>query len=329
MSNEDGIIESEIVSEEQKRQTRETTAMVETTNQALDLTKGTDLKAPSAAITAQLIASIQARYIMAERHPRDLAKVKERMLEWCSRPKFAEAARYKKPMGGAGKFIEGFSVRFVETAVREMGNVMSGDLVVHDDPEKRIIKMAFTDLERNVFDDHDITVMKRVERRYPKEGQRVISSRINSAGKEVFLVEATEDEIETKLAAMRSKSYRTLGLKFVPPDIREECEKRIKQTAEDYARRQPDEARKRIIEAFAEKSISEADLASYLKHPMDHVTAEEIVELRAVYLTIHEGEATWREIMEAIHGIAPVEGTTAGPKLEEVKDSIRRRKASA
>ncbi len=321
------VIDTEVV--ESPPAPREVSEALQQTERAL----GVAPSSPSAALAAQMVASVQARFLMAERHPRDMARVRETLLEVCKRPAFAKVARYRKPIGkdqyGEMKYLEGLSVRFAEVAMREMGNILVGEMIVLDDDEKRIIRVGATDLERNIFHDHDVPVTKTVERRHIREGQRVIRSRRNSAGQEVHEVEGTEDEINIKASANIAKAYRTLVLRFLPPELKEECEAQIAATVMEEAAKQPEEARKALIDAFAGKGVSETDIAAYLGHPIDAITLAEIVNLRAVFLAIKDGETSWPEIMEIMRGRAGAvpEGEAAPPsdKAAEIKELLRRK----
>ena len=89
-----------------------------------------DAETSVAAAAAREQAIIGAEYIAAERHPRKWADVRVRMLDHCSRPRFAEVSRYRKPVGkklinGAWieQFATGFTIRMAETLAQEMGNV--------------------------------------------------------------------------------------------------------------------------------------------------------------------------------------------------------------
>jgi hypothetical protein len=95
-------------------------------------------------------------------------------------------------------------------------------LMIYDDATKRIVRMAITDLEANVTHFKDIVLEKTVERK-DKKGRAVLSQRMNSYGDVVYLVEATEDELLTKEAAITSKIERMLTLKILPADIQEEA----------------------------------------------------------------------------------------------------------
>src|SRR5688572_11197600 len=179
------------------------------------------IETASAAVAAQVDAQIRARYALAVRNPRDMDTVRNKVLKACARPRFAETARYALPRGG--KKIEGPSIRFAEEAARALGNVSIDSAVVHDDGERRIIRVTVTDVEANLPLSHDVVVEKYVERNQLKPGQEALSSRVNSAGRVVYRVTAGEDDLLVKQAALTSKAVRTLVLRILPGDILEEA----------------------------------------------------------------------------------------------------------
>src|SRR5882672_918375 len=106
-------------------------------------------------LAAQAKATIEARYLVAMKKPRDLDTVRERLLKECKRPGFAKVARYNKPIG---KGVQGPSIRFAEAAIRCMTNISVDSAAIYDDPEKRIIRVTVVDFESNVPWSQDITV---------------------------------------------------------------------------------------------------------------------------------------------------------------------------
>jgi hypothetical protein len=250
----------------------------------------------STAIAAREKASVEARYIVAMRRPRDLEDVRVKLLKECSRPGFADVARYNKPVG---KGVEGPSIRFAEAALRCMTNILPEVAVVFEDAEKRILRITVTDLEANLTYATEITVEKTVERRQLKDGQTAISKRTNSTGNTVFLVAATEDDLLNKQNALISKAIRTSGLRLVPGDIVEECMERVIQTQRDRAAKDPDAEKRRIIDAFASIGVTPNELKEYLGHDLSTLQPAQIVDLRAIFTTIKDGEATWNAVMES------------------------------
>lgn len=255
----------------------------------------------SMAVAAQARAAIEARYIMAIKRPRDPDAVRVKLMKECTRPSFAAVARYRKPIGAG---IEGPSIRFAEAAIRCMTNIFPEVSTVFDDERKRIVRVAVTDLEVNVTYTRDVMVNKVVERSKVKDGQQVFGERLNSRGQKVYLVEATEDDLLNKEGALVSKALRTLALRIIPGDLIDECMNEVKRTLHDRAAKDPDAERKALVDAFAAIKVYPDDLLGYLGHPLDRLVPAEVVELRAVYASIRDGEATWAEVIEQRTGKA-------------------------
>jgi len=249
----------------------------------------------SAAVAEQAKAMIQARYVMADRRPRDWDLVRTRILKECQRPNFAVVARYSKPMGG--KRAEGPSIRFAEAAMRCMGNVANDTMTVWDDPEKRIVRVVYTDLETNIAYSKDITVQKTVERRSVKTGTPILSKRMNSNGEWVYLVPATDDDLLNKENALISKAMRTCALRLLPGDILDDAMRQVVDTLRNKAAKDPEAERKAILDTFSRLGVSPTDLKAYVGHEMTRLTPEEITDLSAIAHAIRDGETSWAEVL--------------------------------
>lgn len=267
--------------------------------QKMDTLAPIEKKAPETAAVAvaqREKSAVEARYIMALQRPRDIEDVRQRLLKECSRPGFAETARYNKPIG---KGVEGPSIRFAEAAIRCMTNVFPEVTCVFDDKDKRILRVSVTDLEANVTYASEITIEKTVERRELRRGQVPLSKRTNSYGDTVYLVEATEDDLLNKQNAQISKALRTNGLRLLPGDILEECMEAVVQTLRDKAAKDPDAEKRKILDAFSAIGVSAKDVQEYLGKPLERLQPAELVTLRGVYTTIKDGETSWDAVMEA------------------------------
>lgn len=270
----------------------------------------------TSAVAAQAKAAIEARYVIAMRCPRDIDQVRSDLMRECDRPSFAGVARYRKPIGDG---IEGLSIRFVEAALASMGNFDSSATTVYDDDDKRIIEVVVVDLEKNAAHRKQITVAKHVERRNPRSGQTPISRRIGSNGQTVYIVQATDDELLNKEAALVSKALRTCGLRLIPGWLQDECDERIQATMRNAAAKDPDAERRKMSDAFAAVGVTPKDLAEYLGHDLAKTSPAQLVELRAVYMAIKDGQTTWSEtIGHAKDGDA----TPVGKGKQAVKEAL-------
>lgn len=246
---------------------------------------------------AQGKAMVEARYVMAMRQPRNWDQVRHDILIECKRPSFAgnKSVYYIKPIGQG---VEGLGIRFVESALRHMKNVLIEPVMIFEDESKEIQRVTVTDLESNITYSTDVRVSKTVERSKPMDDGTYISVRTNSYNKKVYTVTANDDDLLNKRGALISKAVRTLGLRIVPGDIQDEAIELIKSIRMDDAARDPAAERKKIVDAFGALGVKAVDLVEYLGHDLDQCSPAELVNLRGIYGAIRDGEATWGTVMD-------------------------------
>jgi hypothetical protein len=246
------------------------------------------------AVAAREKAAVEARFVMAMNRPRNPEVARQSILKACQRPRFAESAMYSKPVGG--RAITGLSVRFAEEVSRLWGNILIQSTITFDDRERRMYKVVATDLETNTAHDQDVVVEKFVERRKIKDGDEVISSRQNKNGQTVYLKAATDDEILNKCNAALSKAKRNLALTLIPSDIREEAEETIIATVRDRDAKDPDGARKKLLDSFFQLGVSADQVQALIGKPLQQLNPAEIQWLRGAYTALKDGEASWADI---------------------------------
>jgi hypothetical protein len=251
----------------------------------------------SVALAEQAKAAVSARYIMALQRPRDLMIVRQKLLADCKRPLFAEAAIYNKPVGDG---VKGPSIRFAEAAARAMGNILAEVTAIYDDVQKRIVRVSVTDLEANITYPKDVTIEKTIERSSPPPGRKILGTRKNSKGRDVFIIEATSDEILDKENALCSKAMRSCLLRVIPGDLQEEAIEQCYETRRGEVKKDPALALKKLVDAFGDLGIKATQLAEYFGHSLEEITPEEIDSARSMYHALKDKETTWAEVMDAI-----------------------------
>ena len=247
------------------------------------------------AMAAKQKAMVEAKYMMALARPRDLDKVRQDMLKDARRPNFANVAIYHKPVG---KGVEGPSIRFVEAAIRNMKNIDIESSTISEDDERRIIRVEVTDLESNTTYSQEVTVTKTIERSKLPQGEKPIRVRTNSSGKPVYILHGTDDDILNKQNALISKAVRTLGLRHIPGEIVDEALFCIRQTMAQQDAQNPDAAKNRIIDAFAQLGVAVEMLKDYVGHELSTLDPNELQTLRAIYSAIKDGETSWKAVMD-------------------------------
>jgi hypothetical protein len=256
---------------------------------------------PAAVAAAESVkAKIQAHFIMALQAPRNETQAREKILEACRRPEFAERVEYSRQQGmkkddNTGKWvpnmISGLGIRFTEVALKEWGNVLVDTQVLYEDDNIRRIKVTATDCETNASFGTEIQIKKTVERRSAK-GRTVVGERVTSENNKVFIVVATDEEVQNKTNALVSKAVRNEGLRLIPSDIKDEAVRVARETLASDFSHDPSTSRKNIVTAFDGFGVSESDLERYLGHPVSKLTAAGYQDLKSIYRAIRDGEAT-------------------------------------
>ena len=273
----------------------------------------TDPAAVAAAEAAK--ARIQAAYIMALHKPRNADQARDRILHACKRPGFAERVEYSKPVGG--KAIKGPSIRFAEVALREWQNVMVETQTIYEDEWVRRVKVFVTDLETNATFSKEIQISKTVERKSKKD-REILSERLNSYNETVYVVKATDDEITNKEAAQISKVIRNEGLRLIPQDIIDEALDAARKTLKARDAKDPDAAKKALLDGFSEIGVKPIDIERFLRHKTDSITPAELHELRTMYRAIRDGEARWVDYLAKNEEDTAAAPAPTGPTQEEL-----------
>lgn len=254
------------------------------------------------AAESEVRALVEARCLMALRRPRNIHQARAKILEACSRPSFAEQALYRKPVGKKGNeqvFAEGPSIRFAEEAFRALGNLWASVTVQLETSEKRVLRMDLMDLEANNTDSTIVTVPKTVERSFIRDGQTVLSQRMNSYGKLVYLIEANDDELQVKQQAMIAKARRDAIVRALPSDIKEDAIRKAKQTLADRDTKDPQGALKALMDAFqSECRVMPDQIEKFLGHTLAVISPAEIMGLRGIYTAVKEGEVSWHDVLK-------------------------------
>lgn len=250
----------------------------------------------STAVATMARSQVEARYVMAMRNPRSMMTVRAKLLDACKRTRFAQTARYAKPVGNSK--VVGWSIRFAEEVARCLGNVLVEASVTFDDRTTRIIRVMVTDLESNISYPFDVSVAKTVERSKP-DGKEVLGQRLNSQGRTTYIVAATEDDLLNKQNALVSKAMRTGILRIIPADILEEAEEQVADTLAADDAQDPGAKAKKIADLFYALGVMPSQVEGVLGHPLTASTPAEVTLMRTWYTAMKEGETSWRDIEEA------------------------------
>jgi hypothetical protein len=276
----------------------------------------------STAMAAAAQASIQARYIMAMKAPRDLMAARAAIMEQAERPTFAEAAIYRLPREKwdpvarkrVKTTIEGPTIRFAEAVRLAWRNLVTEIVVVHEDDQTRLILVTTTDLETNITETGPVTVkkVKEVTKVYPDT--RVISKRTNSEGQTTYTVPSNPSDVDQAQNSAVARVKRNQILALIPANVKQDAIAACKLTIGNQTKQQLGKMAAGAQKAFADLNVPDAELTAYLGHPVTEATPEELNELRGIATGIREGTATWRAIYRDAMEARQDEKKAAEPK---------------
>lgn len=260
----------------------------------------------TAAAAENAKALIESAYIMALKFPRSEDRARQKVLASCKRPVFAESALYRRPVGSElikgkweKKYVIGLSIRAAEEALRFWGNLRATVQAIYEDEEKRIINISVIDLETNAMYAQDVTVIKVIEKKKLKDGEKPVYNRVNSYGEVVYGVQATADEQDKKQGIAISKMIRNHVLRLLPSELKEEMITAIQETKMGVIESSPAEARKKLIDAFYTIGVNVDSIEKLVEgQKLETLSPAQISELREIYTTIRAGQASYRDYIQ-------------------------------
>lgn len=272
-------------------------------------------------------AIVESAYTVAMRRPRNMLAVRDRLLKECDRPRFAEAAEYKLPFKKwdpktrteSTEIRRGLSIRFAESALSALGNIMIRSSILLDDDLKIVGEVVALDLESNVMHTEPFLTRKVVEKKSVGQYDEVLDRRVNSLGEETYICKARENDVEKKLRAAIQKAKRNAILEIVPADIKEEAAEKCQKIVAQGIKDDPTAYMKRLADAFSGIGIGPELIEQYLGHPIASVNPDEILELKDVFGAIRDGESTWAEIMERGRKVEESKPLTDAEKAERAE----------
>lgn len=237
------------------------------------------ITSPDAGMAAALVreeAEIKAAVYLARQNPRNEEAAYARALRSCRRPSFAEGAQYRFPRGG--QTVKGPSVQLARELARCWGNIRYGHRVVSIDADTVHIKGYAFDLETDVYVEQE------------DKFARLVPRKVGGLTKWVPPDERDLRELINRRGAIL---IRNCILQLLPPDLVEEAIREVEATLTKAAKGEIQQSReetiRRLVVAFDLLGVTPEMLTAYLGHPLETITADEIVELRGVYTSIKEG----------------------------------------
>ena len=251
----------------------------------------TDADAASTALAVREQSEVQSAITVAKRFPRDEVAAFKKLMGTTTRATFALKARYSFPRGG--QRVTGPSVNLAREAARCWGNIRYGLTVIPAGNDRIHIEGWGHDAEANVWayaqDEFRNAIYRKREDAWVEPDERDLRELINRRG---------------------AICVRNAILQVLPPDITaaavEKCKDTVRRAAEGYVEQDRDQAIRRLAVAFSHIGVTSEMLRTYLNHPLDVMTVDQMTELRGVYKSIADGNSQREEYFVMPNAGTPV-----------------------
>lgn len=263
----------------------------------------------------QAQAEAVVRYQMAFMLKRDWLDVQSKLLEACSNPDFAKEAVWTRVIDGDTK--RDLSVRFAERAQQLMRNIQVDTIPYLMDDTATHYRVAVTDTESNTTASETFMVRHTVERFTIRPGDTVVREFTNNEGQKVFVVPATDEQIDAKKRAMGARVKRALLLSMMPAEVRATCLLKCVEIMEQADAVDPTATLKQILQSFVASGVDASDLKEYLGKPLQSATLQELQELRTLLTALRDGDTTWNAALEARRPKTPTKEAFVQQKQQE------------
>lgn len=223
------------------------------------------------AMVARAAQEVQASMIVAKRFPRDEYAAIQRIKATCQRPTLAEQAVYRYPRGGSN--VSGPSIRLAEAIAQNWGNLDTGIIELGNANGVSQMMAYAWDLETNTR----VTKTFSVEhKRDTKQGSYALTD-----SRDIY--EAT--------ANFGARRMRACILSVVPGDVIDMAVEECKKTIADKDSRPVSEILDELLKAFKVLKVTRDQLEKYFDKQLTVMSKEELVDLRAVYKAIKDGQS--------------------------------------
>lgn len=245
----------------------------------------------------QAQAEAAVRYQMAFMLQRDWLDVQSKLLDACANPEFAKEAVWTRVIDGDTK--RDLNVRFAERAQQLMRNIQIDTIPYLMDDLATHHRMSVTDTESNTTVSEVFMVRHTVDRFAVRPGDTVIREYTNGDGQKVFVVPASDEQIDARKRSLAARVKRSLLLGMMPAEVRAACLAKCIEVMEKEDSVDPAAALKQVVQSFVAAGVETSDLKEYLGKPLQSATLVELQELRTLLASLRDGATTWNAALEA------------------------------
>lgn len=273
-----------------------------------------DISRTQVATTVQ--QEIQSAMVVAQKCPRNEDASRQNLLTCAKRRKFADECTYEYPRGKkqlpSGEWVQNYvtgpSVKMAREFARIWGHMRSGIRIVADDDDTRSIVGWAWDLQSNTYEESPDTFKKLIQRKVGNETKWV-----------------TPDERDLRELTNRRGAIcvRNCVLHLMPSWLTDEVIEEASKTMQQEDSRDPEAAKRQVIDAFAGLHIPVDELKDFIGHDLGSCSPAELQKLRGVYKSISTGEMAWvdfyQKSTQSVHAAAEASAAFGGATAESTE----------
>lgn len=222
--------------------------------------------------TSRAITEAQGKLMLAKQFKRNYTDCYSMAIQACQRKGFAEKAFFSYPRGG--QTVTGVTIRFAEEMARCYGNIDYGIKELSQTEEKSEMMAYAWDLETNTVSTQNFTVQ---HLRETKAGNQKLTS---------------QRDIYEKNANDGARRLRSRILAILPPDLIEDCIAECKKTLAGSNDKPISDKIKAMVVYFQKLGVSKEMLEKRLKHTVESITPDELIEYQGIYNGLKSKETT-------------------------------------
>ena len=224
---------------------------------------------------SRAVAEAQGKLIIAKNFPRDEVKAYADVIKLCQRKGIAEKAFFSYSRGGST--VSGVTIRFAEELARCWGNIDYGIKELSQDNGKSEMQAYAWDMQTNTISTQNFT-----------------NPHIREVNKTAKVLTSQRDIYENN-ANMGARRLRSRILAILPNDLVEaaieECRKTL---AGGNGKPLSDRVRDMVV-AFEKMGVTKEQIETRLKHSVESMTPDELVEFVGIFNSIKAKESTSAE----------------------------------
>ena len=246
------------------------------------------------------IEEVRASIIVAKKFLRNESDALKNIIKSCKRPSLAQVAMYSYPRGG--QQVTGASIHLLKTIARHWGNIKCGVRCIEQRDGESLMEAYACDLETNYRPNREFIVRHEIMLKN-KMTKQLVDPR------DIY-------ELEANMGARR---LRACLIDIIPRDILDEAIATCDKTLESGDTTPIEQRAAKMLSVMSEIGVTKEMIEQFLKHKLEAINPQELLNLHKVYMSIKDGYAPREQYFN-------LEKLEEKSKVDELNDLVKGKK---